>query len=279
MDISMGMDHFNRAYRALSPMGVFFHAYTNKDLLQSFPSLLSIRPRLPPFFYEHSLTLSKGFHIEAITLWWEFAKKGGGLKQRESREERKTVIEGQNRMKAGKEWEAEEEGGGEGEGEKVSIFQRNDARRRSLMRAGSKTAKGRLKAKSKDRPKQYQYNEKIKSENLVPQGLRKRMEGGDRLFDHVWVLEDDVGVSGGTLLDFIKIYDLPLRNLAVSSSQVDTNNKFSSFDFITYGEYFTMKQPNEIYEKRWVYHDVVSEEYARLIPELKQVHHHEINYS
>jgi hypothetical protein len=30
--------------------------------------------RVPPYFFEHSLIVAKGFHIESICLWWTWVQ-------------------------------------------------------------------------------------------------------------------------------------------------------------------------------------------------------------
>lgn len=58
------------------------------------------------------------------------------------------------------------------------------------------------------------------------------MTSTNRIFSQVWVIEDDVGITGGTLLDFLTIYDSP-KSLE------------SNADLLTHGEYKTMYRANE----------------------------------
>lgn len=75
IDISHDLRTANSVKRLLAPHGVKIHTYSNADILSTYPLLMNLRTRLPPFYFEHGLTLSKGFHVEAIGLWWRWAKK------------------------------------------------------------------------------------------------------------------------------------------------------------------------------------------------------------
>jgi hypothetical protein len=75
----------------------------------------------------------------------------------------------------------------------------------------------------------------------------------------VWVVEDDVGVAGGSVLDFVRLF----------TSQ--------DADLVTYGAYFTIynEKERDDWRRRWVFSDVVSDHFARVVHERDQQYTHE----
>jgi len=75
----------------------------------------------------------------------------------------------------------------------------------------------------------------------------------------VWVVEDDVGVAGGSLLDFVGLFE------------------GRGEDLVTYGAFFTIynEKEREDWRRRWVFSDVVSPALARAVHERDQQYTHE----
>ena len=75
----------------------------------------------------------------------------------------------------------------------------------------------------------------------------------------VWVVEDDVGVAGGSLLDFVSLFEA------------------QKADLVTYGAFFTIynEKEREDWRRRWVFSDVVSPAFARVVHERDQQYTHE----
>lgn len=163
MDISAGTEYYLETKRKLEGYDILFHTYTNLNMSNDYPILIEMLRRVPPYFFDHSLSLAKGFHIESICLWWLW------------------IL---NTMKTS--------------------------------------------------------------------------------YDYVWVLEDDIGITGGSLYDFIHLYD----NKDWKKQDDDYEN--NSPDLITYGKYYTSKNDHDSYHDRWVYHDTVSNEYSLLMHEREQ---------
>ena len=53
---------------------ITFHTYTNSNMTSNYPILIEMLKRVPPYFFEHSLIVAKGFHIESICLWWTWVQ-------------------------------------------------------------------------------------------------------------------------------------------------------------------------------------------------------------
>ena len=96
----------------------------------------------------------------------------------------------------------------------------------------------------------------LEANNLWWSSVRKR-----KPYRHVWVVEDDVGVAGGSLADFLQ------RSLF----------RASKADLITFGAFYTIYSEPErfAWHRRWVYSDAVSEPFAKHIHERDQQYTHE----
>jgi len=168
MDVSAGLKPYLETKRIFEGYDISFHTYTNNNMTRAYPILIEMLKRVPPYFFDHSLSVAKGFHIEPICLWW--------------------------------------------------LWVSND-----------------LKVS----------------------------------YDYVWTLEDDVGITGGSLhtgslFEFVDLYD----NKDWKNSKDDYEN--DNPDLITYGKYYTSKDDRDTYHDRWVYHDTVSNAYALLTHEREQ---------
>jgi len=174
MDISAGNQFYISTKEKLEDYDITFHTYTNRNMTSNYPILIEMLKRVPPYFFEHSLSVAKGFHIESICLWWTW----------------------------------------------------------------------------------IQINSKL-----------PRMV----TYDDVWVLEDDIGITGGklrtgSLLEFVKLYDE--KDWRKENKELNYENDYP--DLITYGKYYTAKDAYTNYYDSWVYHDTVSNTYASLIHEREQ---------
>jgi hypothetical protein len=89
-------------------------------------------------------------------------------------------------------------------------------------------------------------------------------------YSYVWVMEDDVGLTGGSLLDLISSYDQP-PTITVSAG-LGSKRPPHQADLITWGEYQTAHNAKETIDQRWIFHDTVTELYAAWVPELSQVY-------
>lgn len=77
------------------------------------------------------------------------------------------------------------------------------------------------------------------------------------------------------MLDFVSLYDTSWnieKEKQINSRKVGTDSHKTLADFITHGEYLTMRDDSESYKERWVYHDIVSDKYSALVHERSQVY-------
>ena len=174
MDISAGNQFYLSSKEKLRDYNITFHTYTSRNMTSIYPILIEMLKRVPPYFFENSLSVAKGFHIESICLWWSWIQINSKL------------------------------------------------------------------------PKMVTY-------------------------DFVWVLEDDIGITGGklrtgSLLEFVSLYDQ--KDWKKENERYNYDNDCP--DLITYGKYYTATADYKSYKDSWVYHDTVSNTYASIIHEREQ---------